>query len=297
MTNQVSQSAVSEKAAAKINGFVGILAALVLFAAGTVCILPMVQGGTPLWSVPVCILYVLGIILLCSLVIVQPNNAAVLTFFGKYTGVIRKSGFYMVVPFTTSKKVSLRVRNFNSEKLKVNDANGNPIEIAAVVVFRVVDSAKALLDVDDYEQFVEIQSETSLRHVAAQYPYDDFDEEGTLCLRRNGDDVSTQLLQELQDRLALAGVEIMEARLTHLAYATEIASAMLQRQQANAILAARQIIVDGAVGMAQMAISKLEEEIHTELDEERKMNMINNLMVSIIADRSSQPVINVGSMY
>ena len=209
---------------------------------------------------------------------------------------IRDDGIWLVTPFSTAKKVSLRVRNFNSEKLKVNDESGNPIEIATVVVYRVTDAAKALLDVNNYQQFVEIQSETSLRHVAAQYPYDDFDE-GRISLRRNGDEVSAQLQAELQERLAVAGVQIMEARLTHLAYATEIASAMLQRQQAAAILAARQIIVDGAVGMAQMAIVKLEEDSGYKLDEERKMNMINNLMVSIITDRSSQPVINVGSMY
>ena len=202
----------------------------------------------------------------------------------------------MVTPFSSAKKVSLRVRNFNSEKLKVNDTNGNPIEIAAVVVFRVIDSAKAILDVNNYEQFVEIQSETSLRHVAAQYPYDDFDD-GHFSLRSNSDEVSKELLTELQERLKIAGVEIMEARLTHLAYATEIASAMLQRQQATAILAARQIIVDGAVGMAQMALAKLEKDGDLELDEERKVNMINNILVSIITDRSSQPVINVGSMY
>ena len=166
-----------------------------------------------------------------------------------------------------------------------------------MVVFRVIDAAKALLDVNNYEQFVEIQAETSLRHVAAQYPYDDFDDENKLCLRRNGDEVSAQLKEELQNRLAVAGVEIMDARLTHLAYATEIASAMLQRQQAAAILAARQIIVDGAVGMAQMAIGKLETEGGFDLDDERKVNMINNIMVSIITDKSSQPVINVGSMY
>jgi regulator of protease activity HflC (stomatin/prohibitin superfamily) len=230
------------------------------------------------------------------LVLVQPNNAAVITFFGRYKGTIRESGIWMVIPFSTSRKVSLRVLNFNSEKLKVNDVNGNPIEIATVVVFKVVDAAKAIFGVENYKSFVEIQSETSLRHVAAQYPYDNFDE-NILSLRSNAEEVSQQLLAELQDRLALAGVEVLGARLTHLAYATEIASAMLQRQQASAILAARQIIVDGAVGMAQMAIANLESDKNIKLDEERKMQMINNLMVSIITDRSAQPIINVGSMY
>lgn len=297
MTNQTPRSTISEKPAWKKSGFLCILVSLVSLAIACLCIERLASGGSMFWIAPLILFLLVGFILLCSMVIIQPNTAAVISFFGKYTGVIRQNGFHMLVPFSTTRKVSLRVRNFNSEKLKVNDANGNPIEIAAVVVFRVVDAAKALLDVDNYEQFVEIQSETSLRHVAANYPYDDYDDLGTLCLRRNGDEVSQQLLEELQDRLSLAGVEIMEARLTHLAYATEIASAMLQRQQANAILAARQIIVDGAVGMAQMAIAKLEEETQTSLDEERKMSMINNLMVSIITDRSSQPVINVGSMY
>jgi regulator of protease activity HflC (stomatin/prohibitin superfamily) len=170
------------------------------------------------------------------------------------------------------------------------------VEIAAVVVFKVIDSAKAVFDVDDYEKFVEIQSETALRHVATRYPYDTF-EEGGYSLRGNADEVASELARELQERLSVAGVEVLEARLTHLAYATEIASAMLQRQQATAILAARQIIVEGAVGMAQMAIAKLEKEGVVELDEERKVAMINNLMVAIVSDRAATPVINTGSLY
>lgn len=281
----------TEYAAAKMSGFFALLAILILLVLCVICFI----GGS--WLIVLGILlFCAAFVLCCGLVIVQPNTAALIMFFGKYKGVIRDDGIWLVTPFSTAKKVSLRVRNFNSEKLKVNDESGNPIEIATVVVYRVTDAAKALLDVNNYQQFVEIQSETSLRHVAAQYPYDDFDE-GRISLRRNGDEVSAQLQAELQERLAVAGVQIMEARLTHLAYATEIASAMLQRQQAAAILAARQIIVDGAVGMAQMAIVKLEEDSGYKLDEERKMNMINNLMVSIITDRSSQPVINVGSMY
>ncbi|MBR2782755.1 MAG: SPFH domain-containing protein [Firmicutes bacterium] len=286
----------SEKPAFRISGFVALFLGLIIMALSVIVFIAGVRGKVILIFVGI-FLFLLAFIPLCGMVIVKPNTAAVITFFGRYKGVIRRHGFHMVVPFSGSEKVSLRVRNFNSEKLKVNDANGNPIEIAAVVVFRVVDAAKAILDVNNYEQFVEIQAETSLRHVAAQYPYDDFDDAGILCLRRNGDEVSAQLKDELQTRLAVAGVEIMDARLTHLAYATEIASAMLQRQQAAAILAARQIIVDGAVGMAQMAIGKLETEGGFDLDDERKVNMINNIMVSIITDKSSQPVINVGSMY
>ncbi|HEX3031106.1 MAG TPA: SPFH domain-containing protein, partial [Bacillota bacterium] len=227
--------------------------------------------------------------------VVQPNQAKALTFFGTYLGTVRDSGIWLTVPFSQRKTISLRVRNFNSMKLKVNDIEGNPIEIACVVVFRVRDTAKALFDVDDYEKFVEIQSETALRHIATKYPYDIF-EEGTYSLRANGEEVAAELAQELQSRLAVAGVEVMEARLTHLAYATEIAGAMLQRQQATAIVSARQKIVEGAVGMAQMAIEQLEENGVVKLDEERKLAMINNLMVAIVSERSAQPIINTGSI-
>lgn len=278
-----------EKAAWKFNGFLAILLMLLLIAL-TVYLIIFQHF---IWA-SVCV--VVLIIVASGMLIVKPNVDAVVTFFGKYIGCIRESGVWFIVPFSGAVKISLRVRNFNSERLKVNDVNGNPIEIAAVVVFRVVDAAKAVFDVDNYEGFVEIQSETALRHVAAQYPYDNFDSAG-ISLRAHSEEVSSELLKELQARLAVAGVEVIEARLTHLAYATEIASAMLQRQQASAILSARQIIVDGAVGMATMAIDKLESECSLNLDDERKINMINNLMVSIVADRSSQPIINVGSLY
>ncbi len=188
------------------------------------------------------------------------------------------------------------MRNFNSKQLKVNDVEGNPIEIAAVVVFKVVDTAKAVFEVDNYEQFVEIQSETGLRHVATRYPYDIF-EEGGYSLRGNAEEVAAELARELQDRLAVAGVEVLEARLTHLAYSPEIAGAMLQRQQATAIIFARQKIVEGAVGMVQMAITRLEQDKLLELDEERKAVMVNNLLVAIVSERAANPVINVGSLY
>jgi regulator of protease activity HflC (stomatin/prohibitin superfamily) len=238
----------------------------------------------------------IALLLLTSITVIQPNQANVITFFGKYLGTIRESGLWMTVPFSARHKMSLRVRNFNSVKLKVNDIEGNPIEIAAVVVFKVVDTAKASYDVENYEQFVEIQSETALRHVATRYPYDNFEQEG-YSLRGNAEEVAVELAQELQSRLAVAGVEVMEARLTHLAYSTEIASAMLQRQQASAIISAREKIVEGAVGMVQMAIEKLERESGLKLDEERKASMINNLMVAIVSDRSAQPVINTGTLY
>ncbi|WP_339062970.1 SPFH domain-containing protein [Tepidibacillus marianensis] len=278
-----------EKQIWKVNGFVGLLFTIILLGLGSYSLYleKFILGS---------LLIFVGVILSSGIAVVQPNQAAVITFFGSYLGTIRDSGLFFTVPFSTRKKVSFRVRNFNSAKLKVNDVEGNPIEIAAVVVFRVVDSAKATFDVDNYEQFVEIQSETALRHVATKYPYDTFEEEG-FSLRGNADIVANELSQELQDRLQLAGVQVIEARLTHLAYSTEIASAMLQRQQATAILAARQKIVEGAVGMAQMAIEKLEKEGVVDLDDERKVQMINNLLVAIVSDRSAQPVINTGTIY
>lgn len=242
------------------------------------------------------IMIALGALFGTGVFIVQPNEAVAQVFFGQYLGTVREPGIWLSVPLCVRKKVSLKVRNFNSKTLKVNDVDGNPIEIAAVIVFRVTDSAKALFDVDNYEQFVEIQSETALRHIATYYPYDTFEQDG-LSLRGNSDEVATVLQQDLQRRLAVAGVLVDEARLTHLAYSAEIAHAMLQRQQANAILAARKIIVEGAVGMVQMAIEKLEKEGVVDLDEEKKAQMINNLMVSIVSERSSQPVINTGTIY
>lgn len=292
-----------EKEAWKVNGFLGLFFSIVVLGVGiwqlVKGILKANGGNIPMAVMGIAIgviLILVSIILFAGLVIVQPNQAAVLTFFGKYTGSIRKDGFYMIIPFTTYKKISLRVRNFNSAKLKVNDQQGNPIEIAAVIVFRVVDTAKALFDVDNYEEFVEIQSETTIRHIASLYPYDLFDQEG-FSLRGNTDEIAAELGKDLQKRLAVAGVEVVEARLTHLAYATEIAGAMLQRQQAAAILAARQMIVEGAVGMVQMVIKQLEDDHMVELDEERKANMVNNLMVAIVSERGAQPVINAGTLY
>lgn len=277
-----------ERRAGALNGFFGILIILAVIAAGIYLLVQEVI------SVGI-VLVVISFIFSTSIAVVQPNEAAVVTFFGRYMGSIRESGLWLTVPFSNRKKISLRVRNFNSVKLKVNDIEGNPIEIAAVVVFRVVDSYKALFEVDSYEKFVEIQSETALRHVASKYPYDRFEGEG-YSLRGNADEVAAELSRELQVRLSVAGVEVTESRLTHLAYSTEIASAMLQRQQASAILSARQKIVEGAVGMVQLAISRLEQE-GLQLDDERKAAMINNLMVAIVSDRSASPVINAGTLY
>ncbi|MBU7314446.1 SPFH domain-containing protein [Paenibacillus oleatilyticus] len=278
-----------ERKAWVMNGFVGLLLVLALVGGGLSL---LITETSPALGI---ILIILSVLPLSSLTVVQPNQAMVLTFFGSYAGTLRESGMWITVPFCGRKKVSLRVRNFNSAKLKVNDIDGNPIEIAAVVVFRVVDSAKASFDVDNYEQFVEIQSETALRHVANKYPYDSY--ENGYSLRGNSEEVAQELSRELQDRLSVAGVEVIEARLTHLAYSTEIASAMLQRQQATAIIAARAKIVEGAVGMVQLAIAQLQQEGVIELDEERKAAMINNLLVAIVSDRSANPVINTGSLY
>ncbi|OCT16604.1 hypothetical protein A8709_07965 [Paenibacillus pectinilyticus] len=271
-----------------LSGFIGLL---LFFAAIGLSIYSFTQASIVFGF----ILIVVGIISLSTITVVQPNQAAVITFFGSYLGTIRKSGLWLVIPFSSKKKISLRVRNFNSVKLKVNDIDGNPIEIAAVVVFKVVDTYKALFDVDSYEKFVEIQSETALRHVASKYPYDRFETEG-YSLRGNADEVAAELSTELQQRLSVAGVEVIESRLTHLAYSTEIASAMLQRQQASAILSARSIIVEGAVSMVQLAVQQLEAK-GLQLDEERKAAMINNLLVAIVSDRSATPVINTGTLY
>lgn len=279
----------TEKRTWALNGFIGLLLEVVLFALG----LYFLSEGS-LIGVLFLLLVAVGI---SGFFIVQPNEAKVLIFFGQYLGSVRRSGFWWGTPFTIRKKVSLRVRNFNSSKLKVNDVEGNPIEIAAVVVFRVVDSAKALFDVDNYETFVEIQSETALRHIASSYPYDTFEDINASSLRGNADEVAAELARELQQRLQVAGVEVLEARLTHLAYATEIAGAMLQRQQAAAIIAARQKIVEGAVGMVQMAVNKLKDDGVIDLDEERKAAMVNNLMVAIVSEREAHPVINTGTIY
>lgn len=287
-----------EKKALYVSGYLGLLLAILAGIGGAaLAILQATSEETSGLLLAVGIaLVVMSLLMLSSFVIVQPNEAKVITFFGTYIGTIIESGLWMVLPLTSKSTVSLKVRNFNSQKLKVNDAEGNPVEIGAVVVFKVVDTAKASFDVDNYERFVEIQSETAIRHIAAQYPYDIFEDEAGVTLRGNADEVAAELLRELQERLDVAGVELRETRITHLAYAPEIASAMLQRQQAIAIVAARQKIVEGAVGMVDMALRKLEEN-GIELDAERRAAMVNNLMVSIVSDRAAQPVINTGSLY
>jgi hypothetical protein len=231
-------------------------------------------------------------------VVVQPNSSRVLILFGHYIGTIVDPGLWWVNPFTVfwRRAVSLRVRNFQSDRLKVNDASGNPIEIAAVVVWRVIDTAKATFDVEDYERFVILQSETAVRHLASNYPYDDYDET-VVSLRGRGDEVLESLHAELQKRLEAAGIEVLETRLTHLAYAPEIAEVMLRRQQAEAILAARRKMVAGAVGIVQMALAQLADSDLVELDPERKAAMVSNLMVVLSGDHAPTPVLNTGSLY
>jgi regulator of protease activity HflC (stomatin/prohibitin superfamily) len=226
----------------------------------------------------------------------QPNQAKVLTLFGRYSGTVRDTGFWWVNPLAQRRAVSLRIRNFDSDTLKVNDAVGNPVEIAAVINWQIADTAKAVFDVDSYQSFVEIQTETAVRHVASEYPYDDY-EEGQLSLRANADEVTATLQSELQDRLVVAGVTVLDTRLRRLAYAPEIAQEMLRRQQANAVVAARQRIVEGAVGMVETALTMLSEQHIVQLDEERKAAMVSNLLVVLCSDRGAQPVVNSGSLY
>jgi regulator of protease activity HflC (stomatin/prohibitin superfamily) len=241
-------------------------------------------------------LLVLAAFLLKGFFQVAPNDGQVLQLFGKYAGTARDTGLRWTNPFYSRRRVSLRVRNFESGKLKVNDNDGNPIEIAAVVVWQVLDTAEAVFCVDDYENFVHIQSESALRQMAQNYPYDAHDEKKP-SLRSHGEVINNHLRDEIQARLEKAGVQVIEARISHLAYAQEIAQAMLQRQQANAIVAARERIVEGAVGMVAMALDKLREQGVVELDEERKAAMVSNLLVVLCGDRATQPVVNAGSLY
>ena len=242
------------------------------------------------------VLEIVALLMLCGLYMVQPNQAAVLELFGKYTGTVREAGLRWNNPFFTKRKVSLRVRNFESGKLKVNELDGSPIEIAAVIVWQVNDASEATYNVDDYESFVHIQSESALRAMATSYPYDQH-EDGQLALRSHAAEISQHLKDELAERLADAGVQVIDARISHLAYAPEIAQAMLQRQQANAVIAARQRIVAGAVGMVEMALAELDKSGAVQLDEERKAQMVSNLLTVLCSDRGTQPVVNAGSLY
>jgi len=262
--------------------------ALVLTSAGQEPPLPRFFGGVALIAFTA--------FLLKGFFQVAPNEGQVVQLFGKYAGTVRAEGLRWTNPFYSKRRVSLRVRNFESGKLKVNDSDGNPIEIAAVVVWQVVDTAEAVFCVDDYENFVLIQSESALRQMAQNYPYDAHDD-GKPSLRSHGEVINNHLRDEIQARLEKAGVSVIESRISHLAYAQEIAQAMLQRQQANAIVAARERIVEGAVGMVAMALDKLRQQGVVELDEERKASMVSNLLVVLCGDRATQPVVNAGTLY
>lgn len=255
------------------------------------------RSGLQAWFfVPAIIIGICNIIFLTGLYILNPNQAGAYVLFGHYQGTVKQSGFSWRNPFTTVKKISLRSRNLNGEKLKVNDHNGNPIEIAAVVVWKVRDTAQALFEVDDYEEYVETQSEAAIRHLAGRYPYDS-EEEDEVSLRQGTEEVNEQLMGELQERLAKAGVEIEEARISHLAYAAEIAGAMLRRQQAQAVIAARKLIVKGAVGMVELALEQLSENNVVELDEDRKAAMVSNLLVVLCGEENAQPIVNTGTLF
>jgi regulator of protease activity HflC (stomatin/prohibitin superfamily) len=238
------------------------------------------------------------ILVLPGLIIVNPNESKVLTLFGKYVGTVKSDGFFWVNPLTTKKKLSLRARNLNGQQLKVNDRMGNPIEIAAVIVWQVNETAKATFAVEDYLQYVNIQSEAAVRHLANSFSYDNMeDESAEITLKDGAEKVSEILEQELNERLSRAGIDVIEARISHLAYAQEIASAMLQRQQASAVISARKLIVEGAVGMVEMALARLSEKGIVDLDEERKAAMVSNLLVVLCGDRNVQPVVNTGTLY
>jgi regulator of protease activity HflC (stomatin/prohibitin superfamily) len=257
-------------------------------------------GGLPEVGVPLVIAGVLAVptaaLVFRGLVLVNPNQSKVVVLFGNYTGTLRNDGFFWVNPFASRRALSLRAHNFNSDKLKVNDLRGNPIEIGAVVVWRVADTAQAAFDVEDYESYVQVQTESALRHLASQHPYDTPHDTET-SLRGSSESINAELQEELTRRLQMAGIQVLEARLSHLAYAPEIAGAMLQRQQAEAIIDARKRIVDGAVGMVQMALDQLKAHAVVELDEERKAQMVSNLLVVLCSERGTQPVVNTGTIY
>jgi len=295
MTTTHSKS--TERPASTANGLVMLLVGLLLLVGGPVLVAQdpdnalLVVGGI--------VTAVIGLLLLCGLYSLQPNEGMAILLFGDYRGTDRKTGLRWVLPWYSRKKVSLRVRNLTSDKLKVNDKRGSPIEIAANVVWRVEDSAQALFDVDDYQAFVNIQVDTALRDIASHYAYDhgEEDAEPEMTLRSDAEDVAGRLRDELVSRVSVAGVAVDEARLAHLAYAPEIAGAMLRRQQAEAVLAARRLIVRGAVSMVESALLDLSERAVVELDEDRKAAMVSNLLVVLCADRDAQPVVNAGTLY
>ncbi|RRU74396.1 MULTISPECIES: SPFH domain-containing protein [Stenotrophomonas maltophilia group] len=291
-----------EKSLSSLNGL-GTLAGTLLVALAGAALFVLGVAAKASTGSPNLLLMLLGVLLvaagifvLAGLYTIQPNQAAVLSLFGKYVGTVKDNGLRWNNPFYAKRRVSQRVRNFESGKLKVNELDGSPIEIAAVIVWQVVDASEAVYNVDDYESFVHIQSESALRAMATSYPYDQH-EDGQLALRSHASEISQHLKNELAERLADAGVQVIDARISHLAYAAEIAQAMLQRQQANAVIAARTRIVAGAVGMVEMALAELQKNGVVQLDEERKAHMVSNLLTVLCSDRGTQPIVNAGSLY
>ncbi|MEU3251917.1 SPFH domain-containing protein [Streptomyces sp. NPDC006997] len=274
-------------------GLVGLLGGVGMAVAAVAVDSP---AGKAALIIPGILVALAAFLAMCGLNMVAPGEARVVQLFGRYRGTIRQDGLRWVNPFTSRTRISTRVRNHETAVLKVNDAYGNPIELAAVVVWRVEDTAQATFEVDDYIEFVSTQTEAAVRHIAIEYPYDAHDEDG-LSLRGNAEEITEKLAIELHARVEAAGVKIIESRFTHLAYAPEIASAMLQRQQAGAVVAARRQIVDGAVGMVEAALARITEQDIVELDSERKAAMVSNLMVVLCGDRSAQPVLNTGTLY
>ena len=291
---------VTERPAFAVDGFVALAVgvALVAFAVWRVIALATAGIATPTGGdiATIVVPILLAALVFSAVVVVQPGQTKVVQFFGRYIGTARRTGLLMLVPLTTKKKVSVRVNNFETNALKVNDADGNPVEIAAIVVWQVADTAKASFAVEAYQDFVKVQSEAALRHVATSHPYDDPEGRGE-SLRGSTDVVSGELAVEVAARVQVAGVEIIEVRISHLAYAPEIAQAMLQRQQASAIIAARSKIVDGAVGMVEMALSRLEDDDVVILDDERKAAMVSNLLVVLCSEAKASPIVNAGSLY
>jgi hypothetical protein len=285
-----------EKEIQGVSGWLAVLLDAAIIVAITLQQIHAIEVVDVAWIVACSIALPICIFGFAGLTVVNPNEAKVIQLFGVYKGTIRRQGFWWVNPLTSRRRVTLRVRNFESSKLKVNDHDGNPIEIAAVVVWRVVDTAEAIFQVNDYENFLHVQSESAVRVLATTYPYDAH-EEGQIALRISAAEVAHKLREEIQERLSQAGIEVIEARISHLAYAPEIASAMLRRQQANAIIAARQRIVEGAVSMVEMALEQLSARHVVELDEERKAAMVSNLLVVLCGDRDPQPVVNAGTLY
>ncbi len=280
---------IHEREAWAISGWLGVLVV-------AACIAAVVLLAHSSVKAVIVVPIVVAVVILSSLVIVQPGETKVVRFFGSYVGTVRDTGFSWILPLTDRRTVSIRVRNFETNHLKVNDADGNPVEIASIVVWQVADTSRALYAVDDYLNFVRVQAESALRHVATTHPYDNPADDG-LSLRGSTDIVAGELAVEMAERVAIAGVEIVEVRISHLAYASEIAQAMLRRQQASAVVAARSRIVDGAVGMVELALGRLSERGIVDLDEERKAAMVSNLMVVLCGDQPASPVVNTGTLY